>query len=108
MSNIGLKLALERLGITHVVSGIGDRCVMEEMVTTGAVIGGENSGHMIFRDRHTTGDGILAGLKIIDIMQTRSVHFRNWPALWIYFHRNYWPLKSIANRNWKRCRRSSI
>ncbi|MCP3953024.1 MAG: phosphoglucosamine mutase, partial [Desulfobacterales bacterium] len=72
MSNIGLKRALEKLDITHAVSGVGDRYVMEKMIETGAVIGGENSGHLIFRDRHTTGDGILSALKILEVMQTRS------------------------------------
>ena len=72
MSNIGLKRALERLGITHTVSAVGDRHVMEKMASTGAVVGGENSGHMIFSDRHTTGDGILSALKILEVMQVRA------------------------------------
>ena len=72
MSNIGLKKALDNLGIDHVVSGVGDRTVMEKMVAAGAVLGGENSGHLIFRDRHTTGDGILSALKILEVMQARS------------------------------------
>ncbi len=72
MSNIGLQRTLEKLDITHAVSGVGDRYVMEKMVDTGAVIGGENSGHMIFRDRHSTGDGILSALKILEVMQARS------------------------------------
>ncbi len=72
MSNIGLKRALERLDIIHEVSDVGDRYVMEKMVETGAMVGGENSGHMIFRDRHTTGDGILSALKILEVMQHQS------------------------------------
>lgn len=72
MSNIGLKKALDKLDITHAVSGVGDRYVMEKMAATGAVIGGENSGHMIFRDCHTTGDGILSALRILEVMQAQD------------------------------------
>jgi len=72
MSNIGLKRALENLDITHAVSGVGDRYVMEKMVATGAVVGGENSGHLIFKDCHTTGDGILSALKILEAMQVQG------------------------------------
>lgn len=72
MSNIGLKRALDKLDIIHEVSDVGDRYVMEKMVETGALVGGENSGHMIFRDRHTTGDGILSALKILEGMQQQS------------------------------------
>lgn len=65
MSNIGLKRALAKLDISHIEAGVGDRLVMAEMIKTGAVVGGENSGHMIFRDHHTTGDGILSALIIL-------------------------------------------
>jgi len=69
MSNISLKRALAKLDITHTEAGVGDRLVMEKMINTGAVVGGENSGHMIFRDHHTTGDGILSALKILTAMR---------------------------------------
>jgi phosphoglucosamine mutase len=49
---------------------VGDRHVMETMRASGAVVGGEDSGHMIFMDRHTTGDGILAGLRLIDALRS--------------------------------------
>ena len=70
MSNMGLGLALKQAGITHRQTAVGDRHVMEEMRASGAVVGGEDSGHMIFMDRHTTGDGILAGLRVIDAMRS--------------------------------------
>lgn len=69
MSNMGLGLALKKAGIDHHQTAVGDRHVMEAMRTSGAVVGGEDSGHMIFMDRHTTGDGILAGLRLIDAMR---------------------------------------
>ncbi|MBI9092818.1 MAG: phosphoglucosamine mutase [Desulfobacterium sp.] len=68
MSNIGLSMALKTLGIDHVKAGVGDREVLKEMGETGAVMGGEDSGHMIFSDFHTTGDGILSALRLIRVM----------------------------------------
>ena len=68
MSNIGLSKALESLGIDHVTTDVGDREVLQKMQETGAVMGGEDSGHMIFSDCHTTGDGILTALKLIIVM----------------------------------------
>lgn len=68
MSNIGLTRALDDLGITHIRTGVGDRQVLAEMQQTGAVMGGEDSGHMIFLDDHTTGDGLLSALRLITVM----------------------------------------
>ncbi|MBW1914055.1 MAG: phosphoglucosamine mutase, partial [Deltaproteobacteria bacterium] len=61
----GLKLALRDAEIDHVAAGVGDRLVMEEMKNLGSSIGGEESGHIIFLDLHTTGDGILAALQLL-------------------------------------------
>jgi len=72
MSNLGLRLSLKEMGITHIESKVGDRRVVEKMISSGAVLGGEDSGHMIFLDHHTTGDGILTALRLIEIMQTES------------------------------------
>jgi phosphoglucosamine mutase len=72
MSNMGLSVALKNMGIRHEKSNVGDRYVMEKMDANGAVIGGENSGHMIFADHHTTGDGSLTGLKLIEAIQTEN------------------------------------
>ncbi|QTA92519.1 phosphoglucosamine mutase [Desulfonema magnum] len=72
MSNIGFKLALKEMGINHIMADVGDRYVLQEMRGSGAVIGGEDSGHMIFSDHHTTGDGILTALKLIQAMKEES------------------------------------
>ncbi len=72
MSNLGLGLALKDMGITHKMTDVGDRYVMEAMVASGAILGGEDSGHMIFLDQHTTGDGILAALRLIEVMHANS------------------------------------
>ena len=68
MSNIGLTKALDALGIEHVITGVGDRKVLEEMQRSGAVMGGEDSGHMLFLEDHTTGDGMLSALRLMAVM----------------------------------------
>ncbi|MBI9084299.1 MAG: phosphoglucosamine mutase [Desulfobacterales bacterium] len=68
MSNMGLGNALAKLGIEHEVAAVGDRHVMARMRETGAVLGGEDSGHLIFMDHHTTGDGIYAALRLVGVL----------------------------------------
>jgi len=72
MSNVGFHKAMAELGIDLVIADVGDRYVLEQMKATGAVIGGEDSGHMIFLDTHTSGDGILTGLRLIQAMQASA------------------------------------
>jgi phosphoglucosamine mutase len=69
MSNLGLHAAMQRIGVRTITTAVGDRFVMEAMRKEGAILGGEDSGHIIFNDLHTTGDGILAGLRLIDAIQ---------------------------------------
>lgn len=69
MSNLGLSVALSNLGIRHESSDVGDRFVMQKMLACGAVLGGEDSGHTIFLKHHTTGDGILTALQLMEAMQ---------------------------------------
>ena len=65
MSNIGFHKAMEAEGISVDVTGVGDRYVLEQMLKTGCVIGGEQSGHIIFLEHTTTGDGILSSLQLV-------------------------------------------
>ena len=69
MSNLGLEKALERKGIRMLRTPVGDKYVLEEMVRACAVLGGEQSGHVIFRDYATTGDGMLTALHVFEIAQ---------------------------------------
>ncbi|MFO7963563.1 MAG: phosphoglucosamine mutase [Desulfobacterales bacterium] len=69
MSNVGLGIALQELGIRHLMTDVGDRQVVEKMIAEGSIIGGEDSGHMVFLDHHTTGDGILTALKLLEAMR---------------------------------------
>jgi phosphoglucosamine mutase len=66
MANLGLEKALESEGITMVRTPVGDKYVLEEMERRGAKFGGEQSGHVIFRDYATTGDGILTALRVFE------------------------------------------
>jgi phosphoglucosamine mutase len=68
MSNMGLEVALASHGGKLLRAKVGDRYVMDEMRQGQFILGGEQSGHLIFRDSSTTGDGILAGLKFLEIM----------------------------------------
>jgi phosphoglucosamine mutase len=71
MSNLGFFKAVKDLGIKTAQTSVGDRYVMEEMRKGGYNLGGEQSGHVIFLDYNTTGDGILTGLQLVDtIIQT--------------------------------------
>jgi len=69
MSNMGLELALKRSGISMLRANVGDKYVLEEMQRVGATLGGEQSGHILFRDGEaTTGDGLLTALGVLEII----------------------------------------
>ena len=69
MSNMGLEIALKQSGIQMLRANVGDKYVLEEMLKTGAILGGEQSGHIIFLDGDaTTGDGLLTALRLMDIV----------------------------------------
>lgn len=69
MSNLGFYKALEQHGIKSIPTAVGDRYVVEEMRKNGYNLGGEQSGHIIFLDFNTTGDGLLTGLQLVNIMK---------------------------------------
>jgi phosphoglucosamine mutase len=73
MSNVGLGRTFKNMGIRHLTTQVGDRYVMEAMRSAGAVLGGEDSGHMIFAEHHTTGDGILTALMLLEAVQSQSM-----------------------------------
>jgi len=68
MSNMGLEAALRRSGIKMLRAPVGDKYVLEQMLAKGASLGGEQSGHIIFAGRSTTGDGLLTALLLLDIL----------------------------------------
>lgn len=74
MSNMGLYKALEAAGIRVETTKVGDRYVMEEMLKNGYNFGGEQSGHVIFLDYNTTGDGILTAVQLVNLLQEKKKH----------------------------------
>ena len=69
MSNFGLEKYLSNIGLNLYRAKVGDRYIVERMLKSGSVFGGEPSGHLIFKNHSTTGDGILAGLKVIECLK---------------------------------------
>jgi phosphoglucosamine mutase len=72
MSNLGLRDSLAADGISLETTGVGDRLVLERMREGGFALGGENSGHIIFADHATTGDGIMSALKVLQVMKDKG------------------------------------
>jgi len=76
MSNLGLERALAREGVSLARANVGDRYVLEEMLRSGSVLGGEQSGHIIFLDDSPAGDGLLTAVKIASLVSMRG-HFES-------------------------------
>ncbi len=72
MTNMGFRLRMEEAGICVVETKVGDRYVLEEMLRTGAVLGGEQSGHVIFRRHATTGDGLLTAVQFLGLANRKG------------------------------------
>jgi phosphoglucosamine mutase len=72
MANLGLRRAMEAHGIRVLETAVGDRYVLEEMVRSGAFLGGEQSGHIIFREQATTGDGLLTAVRFLSLARARG------------------------------------
>jgi phosphoglucosamine mutase len=73
MTNLGLHRAMQREGISVVQTQVGDRYVLEEMLRSGAELGGEQSGHVIFRSQATTGDGLITAVRFLSLAAKRGV-----------------------------------
>ncbi len=85
MSNAGLDAAIAQAGGKMVRTQVGDRYVIDEMLTHGYNFGGEQSGHMIFRDHSTTGDGLVCALQILQIMQNTGKPLSELARCWTRF-----------------------
>ncbi|AMP20941.1 phosphoglucosamine mutase [endosymbiont 'TC1' of Trimyema compressum] len=72
MSNLGLRKFCEERDIDYSATGVGDRYVLEEMVKRDAILGGEQSGHIIFKEYNTTGDGLLTALMLMKVMKEKK------------------------------------
>jgi phosphoglucosamine mutase len=78
MTNLGLELALKRLGIPFGRAKVGDRYVLEMMLERGWQWGGENSGHIVCLDKHTTGDGIISALQVLIALRTHNTSLKEY------------------------------
>src|SRR5437868_3829977 len=85
MSNAGLDAAIKQAGGQVVRTAVGDRNVIDEMLRHGFNFGGEQSGHIIFSDHGTTGDGLVAALQILRIMKTRDMALSELVRCWTRF-----------------------
>jgi len=70
MSNMGFDIMAKQEGLNIVKTTVGDRYVLEEMISKGYVLGGEQSGHVIFLEHNTTGDGMVTGLQLLQVLKT--------------------------------------
>ena len=75
MSNLGLDITAKREGVNLVKTKVGDRYVLEEMLKNNYVLGGEQSGHIIFLDHNTTGDGLVTALQVAAILKESGKSF---------------------------------
>ena len=85
MSNIGLEIALANEGIKLIRTPVGDRYVSDEMRRTGAIVGGEKSGHIILARHTTTGDGMVTALNILTIMMQTGKHLSELASCMVEF-----------------------
>lgn len=85
MSNMGFRVALNGLGIDHFATDVGDRYVLEEMRVRGGILGGEDSGHIICLQYHTTGDGLLSALQLVSAVQSSGASLSDLSRLMTIF-----------------------
>jgi len=78
MTNMAVELALQKRGIEFIRAKVGDRYVLEELVSRGWQLGGEGSGHLIALDRHTTGDGIVSALQVLQAVVRSGKSVAQW------------------------------
>jgi phosphoglucosamine mutase len=76
MANLGLRRAMAAAGITVIETQVGDRYVLEEMRRSGATLGGEQSGHVIFLEQATTGDGLLTAVRFLSLARRKGVSIK--------------------------------
>jgi phosphoglucosamine mutase len=85
MSNAGLEVAINQAGGKIIRTSVGDKNVIDEMLRNGFNLGGEQSGHMIFRDYGTTGDGLVAALQLLRIMKAKDAPLSQLAKCWTRF-----------------------
>jgi len=103
MSNLALEHAVGRLGIPFERAAVGDRYVVERLNDRGWLLGGENSGHILVLDRHTTGDGIIAGLQVLAAMRAGGGSLRALLGGLVLYPQKLINVPVVKGFAWKEC-----
>lgn len=82
MTNIGFSFFAKENGIKMITTKVGDRYILEQMLAGGYSLGGEQSGHIIFRDFASTGDGQLTAIQLLSVMKRSGKNFPSLRSLW--------------------------
>lgn len=101
MSNLGFEHALGRLGIPLVRAKVGDRYVLEQLLAKGWQLGGENSGHIICLEKHSTGDGIVAALQVLAALQASNETLEQACADLVMYPQKLINVRMPAGFDWK-------
>ncbi len=101
MTNMAVELALQRRGIEFVRAKVGDRYVLEDLVRRGWHLGGEGSGHLIALDRHTTGDGIVSALQVLQAVVRSACTVGQWLEGVELFPQRLINVRLQAGQDWK-------
>jgi phosphoglucosamine mutase len=101
MTNMAVELALQDRGVGFVRAKVGDRYVLEELVCRGWQLGGEGSGHLIALDRHTTGDGIVSALQILQAVARSGRPLAQWLEGVVLFPQRLINVRLQAGQDWK-------
>jgi len=101
MTNMAIELALQNRGIDFVRAKVGDRYVLEELVCRGWQLGGEGSGHLIALDRHTTGDGIVSALQVLQAVARSGQSLAQWLEGVTLFPQRLINVKLAAGQDWR-------
>ncbi len=101
MTNMAVELALQSKGIEFVRAKVGDRYVLEELIQRGWTLGGEGSGHLIALDRHTTGDGIVSALQVLQAVVRSGRSLADWLSGVALFPQRLINVRLAAGQDWK-------
>lgn len=101
MTNMAVELALQKRGIEFVRAKVGDRYVLEELANRGWQLGGEGSGHLLALDRHTTGDGIVSALQVLQAVVRSGRSLADWLKGVELFPQRLINVRLTAGQDWK-------
>ncbi|MDE2594996.1 MAG: phosphoglucosamine mutase, partial [Burkholderiales bacterium] len=101
MTNMAVELALQKRGVEFVRAKVGDRYVLEELARRGWQLGGEGSGHLLALDQHTTGDGIVSALQVLQAVVRSKRSLADWLRGVELFPQRLINVRLSAGQDWK-------